>query len=80
MDKFKPGDRVRVVQLTREEGQAPITDPADPRSFDWHGNPLTGEEGVVTDVFADTHARNNVRFGHLFEVVAFPDADLDHDE
>ena len=79
MTKFEPGDRVRVVQVTNE-GQEPITDPADPRSFDWHGNPLIGEEGVVTDVFADDHARNNVRFGHLEQLVAFPDADLDHDE
>lgn len=77
MSKFKPGDRVRVVAVTPEAGREAVTDPNHPAALDWNGEPLIGQTGTVTDVFVDRHARNNVRFDNLANLVAFPDADLE---
>ncbi|GLB83497.1 hypothetical protein [Mycobacterium kiyosense] len=80
MSRFKPGDRVRVVQVTTHEHREPITNPNHPDAIDWTGTPLIGAVGVVTDVFPDRQARNNIRLNHLAEAVAFPDADLERVE
>lgn len=77
MSKFKPRDRVRVVSVTTYPGREPVTDPNHLDALDWNGETLIGKTGTVIDVFADHHARNNVRFDHLPEAVAFPDADLE---
>lgn len=77
MSRFQPGDRVRVVYVTTAPGREPLTDPAHPDALDWNGTPLIGKTGTVLDVFADRHARNNLRLDHLAEAVAFPDADLE---
>lgn len=77
MSRYQTGDRVRVVSVTPEAGHAPITDPNHPDALDWTGTPLIGTVGVVVNVFAERHARNNIRLPHLAEAVAFPDADLE---
>jgi hypothetical protein len=77
VSRYQPGDRVRVVSVTTAPGREPVTDPAHPDAIDWTGTPLIGAVGVVVDVFAERHARNNIRLAHLAEAVAFPDTDLE---